>query len=238
MTTPNKPNGRPLGLMTPTHLTASRASLAPPATPSAAYQHQQSLQETFTVLGELTHEFKNHADECALIAKLLSKKKEIAQILSSKQSTMRDLIGELTQQVDDLKSVTSQPFNIGLQQQQQLLQEKKSIVTQQISDMMKEIERLEAAGVEMSKQKSQLQQQKLTCETQKSKSMPSMAGTMGLYRNFSSIAWDYDVDQASCVKGTFHFDRSQTIKRFQFDRREMSDFDIANQLWSMMDTAQ
>jgi len=221
----------------------ARASLAP-LTPSAHHQHQQSLHETFTVLNELIQEFKNCSDETSLISRMLSSKKQIGQLLSKRDGEMKELVESLTAQVDELSAATSHPPSIGLQQTQQVLNEQKQMVTNQIASLMAEVERLEAEGARLEEEKVALLKAKAECEANKSKSLPSLAGTMGLYRNFSSIAWDYDADEETHVKGTFHFDgrsssssksQLQRVQPFDFDRRQLSDFEIANKLWAMME---
>jgi len=236
-----------LSAYTPTH---SRQSLAP-LTPSAAQAHAQSLHETFTVLSELIHEYRNSTDECALIARLLAAKQSVRAEMAHKNAQMKELIEGLTVRVEGLTTATSQPASVGLQQQQQLLLQKKATLSSQISALTLELERLEATGAAVDGARRALAAQKAESEAAARRKMPAMAGTMGLYRNFSSIAWDYDVDEDVMVKGTFHFDgkssaaataaapaaapAAPSVKSFQFSRKEMSDFDIANQLWDMME---
>ena len=59
---------------------------------------------------------------------------------------------------------------------------------------------------------------------------------MSLFANISKIKWDFAAfDQGGRVKGTLSVPGSDAVKAFDMDPRVTSDYDIANNLWAMLD---
>lgn len=222
----------------------SRQSMAP-LTPSAAAAHAQSMQETFTVLHELFHEFKNHSDESALVARLGAMKASIRAELAAKQRAMQTELERLTALRDQLLEQTAHPLAETLQAHQAELESTRAAHLASIASLNAEIARLESNKASLEAGAGQLQSQKAAAAQAHQKDLTEKAGAVSLYRNFSSLAWDYDAP-AHLVKGTFHFEgqskpaagaeaKGPSVKSFEFDRNQTDAFEIANQLWSMID---
>ena len=62
---------------------------------------------------------------------------------------------------------------------------------------------------------------------------------ISLYANVTSIKFDYSGDEATenptVLSGTVSVPETATVERFHYDRERVSDFDIANGLWNIMD---
>ena len=240
-------------MTTPQHQ-SSRQSLAP-LTPSASAAHAQSMQETFTVLHELFHEFKNHSDESALVGKIGAMKASIRAELAAKQRMMQEQIERITAQRDELIEDTAHPLAESLQAHQSELESARASHLASIATLNAEIARLEGSKAALESGAGQLAAQKVQSIQSHQKDLTEKAGAVSLYRNFSSLAWDYDAP-AGVVRGTFHFEGSKpqqqqqgaktqgqqqqqakgpSVKSFEFDRNQTDAFDIANQLWGMID---
>ena len=247
---------------TPQH--PRRQSLLAPLTPSGAAAHAQSMQETFTVLHELCAEFKNHAEEATLVSKIGATKANIRAELAAKQRAMQEQIERLTAQRDQLLEDTAHPLAETLQAHQSELESARATHLASIATLNAEVARLESSKSVLEFGSEQLAAQKIQSIHSHQQDLTAKAGAVSLYRNFSSLAWDDDAP-AGVVRGTFHFEGSKpvqsgaktmgaqqqqqqqqqpqqakgpSIKSFEFDRSQTDAFDIANQLWSMIETAQ
>lgn len=61
---------------------------------------------------------------------------------------------------------------------------------------------------------------------------------LDLYIQISNMKWNYEPDadahSTKKVSGTIFLE--ETIKQFEFDRSQISDFDLTNSLWALLDS--
>lgn len=216
--------------------TAAASTNGPSAsslTPSRASSHAQALHEISSLLDELTSEYTHNQDELQLILKITANHKHAQQLNKKKTAEMKDVILDMNNYIYNLQKQTLTPPSLPLKQQQVLLNSQKEKINQNIQQLCNEVEKVQVRNMDIDKQKKLLEAQKETTEKQAKAKMPVIAGTMGLYRNFSNIAWDYEAPD-NTIKGTFHYERSKKIRPFHFDATALSNVDVADQLWNMM----
>ena len=116
-----------------------------------------------------------------------------------------------------------------LDAQRAALQDKLTALEAQCGAAEGEVEKLRL-------QKADVDARAAAVEAEKVQQVPRLQYSMSLFANISKIKWDFAAfDQGGRVKGTLSVPGSDAVKAFDMDPRVTSDYDIANNLWAMLD---
>lgn len=193
--------------------------------------NELNWDETKSIMTELETLFKSTEEvkQIAELPRLLATMKETSQ---GHVQTAKELIKNMTRRIDDTEDQLVPPLTESEQAGElDMLKKNQSQASTQIDNLTQEIGIYTNEIQELTLRRESLENEmgKLNVETVTE--LPRLQHSLMLYSNITGIQWDHS--KRNVIAGVVG--DSQKVREFEFDPMKYSKFEIAEELWSVID---
>ena len=220
--------------------TVAQAPVSAPAPPAGAAPEASGAVDDWSTALEVIEELKalyaagDDVDNVKECHRLLSQIASTADIkMVDARHVIRGLAASVQLAKDSLGHVAPAEEHVAqmreLDAQRAALAAKLAALEQQAAASTGEVAKLRA-------QKEDVDARARAVEAEKVAQVPRLQYSMSLFANISKIKWDFAAyGDGGRVKGSLSVPGADDVRAFDLDPRALSDFDIANRLWDMLD---
>ncbi|GMI33278.1 hypothetical protein TrCOL_g2077 [Triparma columacea] len=193
-----------------------------------------SWEATVDIMKELTDLYRGNDTDDAADAALISKVVDQVQKTSDeKRTSLSEQVDVLSQKVAEAEARCERENNAEYDSRMSELTRRETVLSEEVEVLEQttsEIEKRVAMYNNEAKSESELME--LT-ESSKSEEVPRMRHAISLYANITGIKFDYTKEGR--LAGAIAIPQSEEVHPFSINASKCSSFEIAEQLWGMME---